>query len=256
MVERALERVGIAHLRDKVCHYLSGGEQRKVALAGALVLRARASGPRRAVRGARPRVARRPGRRCSTSSTAMHGVTLVMATHDVNVVQGDGRRGVRAGGRRRDRGPGVAGRDVPRCRRGCGAVERRAAGAGRAVPAARRSWSPARVVRCTVEEAAQALLDVGTIESSERSRGRRPATAATERCRSFPIRPRLRSERRCRSSARARPARTTERRPVRRSRSLRPRAARRPLGRPHAAAQLRRAGRPVAGLRRRARRSR
>jgi len=30
--------VGIAHLRDKVCHHLSGGEKRKVALAGALVL--------------------------------------------------------------------------------------------------------------------------------------------------------------------------------------------------------------------------
>jgi len=34
----ALRRVGIEHLRHKVCHYLSGGEKRKVALAGALVL--------------------------------------------------------------------------------------------------------------------------------------------------------------------------------------------------------------------------
>jgi len=38
MVERALDRVGISHLRHKVCHYLSGGERRKVALAGAIVL--------------------------------------------------------------------------------------------------------------------------------------------------------------------------------------------------------------------------
>jgi ABC-2 type transport system ATP-binding protein len=37
-VTAALEKVGIAHLRHKVCHHLSGGEKRKVALAGALVL--------------------------------------------------------------------------------------------------------------------------------------------------------------------------------------------------------------------------
>lgn len=35
--ERILERLGIAHLRHKVPQYLSGGERRKVALAGALV---------------------------------------------------------------------------------------------------------------------------------------------------------------------------------------------------------------------------
>src|SRR6185436_6938372 len=38
LVAKALERVGIEHLRHKVCHHLSGGEKRKVALAGALVL--------------------------------------------------------------------------------------------------------------------------------------------------------------------------------------------------------------------------
>jgi cobalt/nickel transport system ATP-binding protein len=35
LVDEALRRVGIEHLRHKVCHYLSGGEKRKVALAGA-----------------------------------------------------------------------------------------------------------------------------------------------------------------------------------------------------------------------------
>ena len=39
MVEGILSELGIGHLRDKICHYLSGGEKRKVALAGALVLR-------------------------------------------------------------------------------------------------------------------------------------------------------------------------------------------------------------------------
>jgi cobalt/nickel transport system ATP-binding protein len=38
LVDKAMEDLNIAHLRDKVPHYLSGGEKRKVALAGALVL--------------------------------------------------------------------------------------------------------------------------------------------------------------------------------------------------------------------------
>ncbi len=39
MVNQILAELGIAHLHDKICHYLSGGEKRKVALAGALVMR-------------------------------------------------------------------------------------------------------------------------------------------------------------------------------------------------------------------------
>jgi cobalt/nickel transport system ATP-binding protein len=38
LVEKAMSDLSITHLRDKVPHYLSGGEKRKVALAGALVL--------------------------------------------------------------------------------------------------------------------------------------------------------------------------------------------------------------------------
>src|SRR5271169_6666269 len=38
MVEQIISELGIQHLRDKICHYLSGGEKRKVALAGALVM--------------------------------------------------------------------------------------------------------------------------------------------------------------------------------------------------------------------------
>jgi cobalt/nickel transport system ATP-binding protein len=38
LVEKVIGDLSIAHLRDKVPHYLSGGEKRKVALAGALVL--------------------------------------------------------------------------------------------------------------------------------------------------------------------------------------------------------------------------
>ena len=38
LVEKVMQDLNITHLRDKVPHYLSGGEKRKVALAGALVL--------------------------------------------------------------------------------------------------------------------------------------------------------------------------------------------------------------------------
>lgn len=38
MANNTLEMLNISHLKDKVIHYLSGGEKRKVALAGALVL--------------------------------------------------------------------------------------------------------------------------------------------------------------------------------------------------------------------------
>ena len=38
LVEKVMNDLSITHLRDKVPHYLSGGEKRKVALAGALVL--------------------------------------------------------------------------------------------------------------------------------------------------------------------------------------------------------------------------
>jgi cobalt/nickel transport system ATP-binding protein len=85
MVSETLERVGISHLRDKVCHHLSGGEKRKVALAGALVLN-----PELLVLD-EPFEGLDPSSRSDlvTLLNRLHaerGVTLVIATHDVNVV--------------------------------------------------------------------------------------------------------------------------------------------------------------------------
>ena len=85
LVTRALERVGIAHLKHKVCHHLSGGEKRKVALAGALVL-----GPELLVldepfEGLDP-ASRSDLRDLLNRLHSEQGVTMVMATHDVNVV--------------------------------------------------------------------------------------------------------------------------------------------------------------------------
>jgi cobalt/nickel transport system ATP-binding protein len=86
MVERALERVGIAHLRHKVCHYLSGGEQRKVALAGALVLEPELLVLDEPFQGLDP-ASRADLVGLLNQLHRLHGVTLVMATHDVNVVK-------------------------------------------------------------------------------------------------------------------------------------------------------------------------
>jgi cobalt/nickel transport system ATP-binding protein len=85
LVQAALDQVGIPHLRDKVCHHLSGGERRKVALAGALVLH-----PQLLVLD-EPFEGLDPASRSDlvTLLNRLHreqGVSLVMATHDVNVV--------------------------------------------------------------------------------------------------------------------------------------------------------------------------
>jgi cobalt/nickel transport system ATP-binding protein len=38
LANKIIQRIGIMHLKDKIPHYLSGGEKKKVALAGALIL--------------------------------------------------------------------------------------------------------------------------------------------------------------------------------------------------------------------------
>jgi len=84
-VTAALEKVGIAHLRHKVCHHLSGGEKRKVALAGALVLDPELLVLDEPFEGLDP-ASRSELVTLLNRLNREHGVTLVMATHDVNVV--------------------------------------------------------------------------------------------------------------------------------------------------------------------------
>jgi cobalt/nickel transport system ATP-binding protein len=85
LVTRALDKVGIAHLRHKVCHHLSGGEKRKVALAGALVLEPELLVLDEPFEGLDP-ASRSDLVELLNRLHAEHGVSLVIATHDVNVV--------------------------------------------------------------------------------------------------------------------------------------------------------------------------
>jgi len=84
-VDEALGLLGIAHLRQRVPHNLSGGEKRKVALAGALVMQPELLVLDEPFEGLDP--ASRAGliellERLSTE----RGMTIVMSTHDIDSV--------------------------------------------------------------------------------------------------------------------------------------------------------------------------
>lgn len=81
----ALRRVGIDHLRHKVCHYLSGGEKRKVALAGALVLDPELLVLDEPFEGLDP-ASRNEIVDLLNALNREQGVSLVVATHDVQLV--------------------------------------------------------------------------------------------------------------------------------------------------------------------------
>ncbi len=84
MVAAVMEEIGITHLRDKICHYLSGGEKRKVARAGALVMRPELL------------ILDEPFEGLDTRSRAelvailnrrnQEGMSIIMSTHDLNLV--------------------------------------------------------------------------------------------------------------------------------------------------------------------------
>jgi cobalt/nickel transport system ATP-binding protein len=84
MVEKVLAELGIQHLRDKICHYLSGGEKRKVALAGALVMRPELLVLDEPFEG----LDNRSRSELVTLLNAYNraGMTIIMSTHDLNLV--------------------------------------------------------------------------------------------------------------------------------------------------------------------------
>jgi cobalt/nickel transport system ATP-binding protein len=83
--ERALALLGIGHLRDKVPHYLSGGEKRKVAIAGALALDPELLILDEPFEGLDPH-ARRQVLDLLNRQVAERGMTMIISTHDVNFV--------------------------------------------------------------------------------------------------------------------------------------------------------------------------
>src|SRR5512144_1358627 len=84
MVEQVLDELAIRHLRDKICHYLSGGEKRKVAMAGALVMKPELL------------ILDEPFDGLDTRSRSelveilnrrhREGMSIIMSTHDLNLV--------------------------------------------------------------------------------------------------------------------------------------------------------------------------
>jgi len=84
MVEQVMAELGIQHLRDKICHYLSGGEKRKVALAGALVMRPELLILDEPFEGLDSRS--RTELVSLLNKRNEEGMTIIMSTHDLNLV--------------------------------------------------------------------------------------------------------------------------------------------------------------------------
>lgn len=84
-VERALSELGIAHLADRVPHNLSGGEKRKVALAGAIVMEPELLVLDEPFEGLDPE-SRAHVLDLLERLSRRHGMTIVLTTHDIDAV--------------------------------------------------------------------------------------------------------------------------------------------------------------------------
>ncbi|MCL4425924.1 MAG: energy-coupling factor ABC transporter ATP-binding protein [Firmicutes bacterium] len=80
-----LQSMGIAHLADRIPHYLSGGERKKVALAGALVTEPELLILDEPYAGLDP-AARVEITQILSEYNRMHGSAIVMATHELELV--------------------------------------------------------------------------------------------------------------------------------------------------------------------------
>lgn len=85
MVEDILKEINIWHLKDKIPHYLSGGEKKKVALAGAMVMRPELLIMDEPFDGLDPR-SKREIIELLRKFNREFGTTIIMANHDVNLV--------------------------------------------------------------------------------------------------------------------------------------------------------------------------
>ena len=85
LVGEALELLNIGHIRKKICHYLSGGEKRKVALAGAIVLKPDLLVLDEPFEGLDPK-SRRELSVLLNRLNRERGMAVIMSTHDINIV--------------------------------------------------------------------------------------------------------------------------------------------------------------------------
>lgn len=85
MAERVMAELHIEHLRNKVPHYLSGGERRKVALAGALAMEPELLVLDEPLEGLDPR-SKEELLAFLNRLHSQRGISLVMTTHDVDAV--------------------------------------------------------------------------------------------------------------------------------------------------------------------------
>jgi cobalt/nickel transport system ATP-binding protein len=85
MAKDAIEKLDITHLQDKMVHYLSGGEKKKVALAGALVMEPELLILDEPFTGLDPK-ARRDLIRILNQLNRERGITLIMTLHEVDLV--------------------------------------------------------------------------------------------------------------------------------------------------------------------------
>ena len=85
LVDDILKELGIEGIRKRVCHYLSGGEKRKVALAGALVLKPELLVLDEPFEGLDPK-SRRELAALLNSLSKKWGMAVVMSTHDINII--------------------------------------------------------------------------------------------------------------------------------------------------------------------------
>ncbi|GEA16445.1 cobalt ABC transporter ATP-binding protein [Moorella sp. E308F] len=85
LVENILRAMDIYHLKDKIPHYLSGGEKKKVALAGAMVMRPELLLLDEPFDGLDPR-SKREIIHLLDRFNHQFGTTIVMTNHDINLV--------------------------------------------------------------------------------------------------------------------------------------------------------------------------
>ena len=85
LTDEALRELGIEGVRKRVCHYLSGGEKRKVALAGAIVMKPELLVLDEPFEGLDPQSRRELSALLNRLSDKW-GMALIMSTHDINIV--------------------------------------------------------------------------------------------------------------------------------------------------------------------------